>query len=105
MDLAATIARQVAGNESAIEYFEKLAVEDPVAEIVGFLATEEKVRVAYDFAGIRFSGNLLELTQASDRSGVADDETSEGSPERRWRAGPNKRLASERKHKRPKHEA
>ncbi|KAK3364897.1 hypothetical protein B0T24DRAFT_659867 [Lasiosphaeria ovina] len=79
MDLAATIARQVAGNESAIEYFEKLAVEDPVAEIVGFLATEEKVRVAYDFAGIRFSGNLLELTQASDRSGVADDETSEGS--------------------------
>ncbi|KAK3374417.1 hypothetical protein B0T24DRAFT_626441 [Lasiosphaeria ovina] len=101
MDLGAGIARRVAGNESAIEYFEKLAVEEPVVEIVGVLATDEEARVAYDFTRLRFTENLRELTQASNWSGMIEGETSEGGSERRRQAGPNKRLAPEQKYKHP----
>ncbi|KAK0703513.1 hypothetical protein B0T26DRAFT_731697 [Lasiosphaeria miniovina] len=101
MDLGAVIARRAAGNENEIEYFEKLAVEEPVAEIVGVLATDEEARVAYDFTGFRFSGNLRELTQTSNWSGMIEGETSEGGSEQRRQAGPNKRLALEQKHKHP----
>ncbi|KAK3371433.1 hypothetical protein B0T24DRAFT_629017 [Lasiosphaeria ovina] len=102
MDLGAGIARRVAGNESAIEYFfEKLAVEEPVLEIVGVLATDEEARVAYDFTRLRFTENFREVTQASNWSGMIEGETSEGGSERRRQAGPNKRLAPEQKHKHP----
>ncbi|KAK0712720.1 hypothetical protein B0T26DRAFT_597263, partial [Lasiosphaeria miniovina] len=80
-NLGATISDDLAGNEKAIDRFEVDAVERPVRRILKVLATHEEAGREYRCAELRFSSNLLELTQAT---------------------GPNRRLASEWRHKHPK---
>lgn len=73
--LGATISDDLAGNEQAIGRFEGDAVERPVRKIFKVLATHEEAGREYRCAEFRFSSNLLEFTQSSDKNGVADDET------------------------------
>ncbi|KAH6628925.1 hypothetical protein F5144DRAFT_580516 [Chaetomium tenue] len=102
-NLGTIISDDLAGNEKAIDRFEVDAVERPVRRILKVLATHQELGREYHQCGdFRFSSNLLELTQSSDGSGVADDETGAESPQRRRRAGPNKRLASEWRYERPR---
>nr|A0A516F183.1 RecName: Full=Meiotic driver SPOK4; AltName: Full=Spore killer 4 [Podospora anserina]QDO72524.1 spore killer protein 4 [Podospora anserina] len=97
-NLGTIISDHLAGNEKAIDRFEVDAVERPVQGILKVLATHEEAGKAYRCPEFRFSANLRELTQEDDRSSGADDNTSDGSLERRQQAGPNKRPTSKRKY-------
>ncbi|KAJ4308807.1 hypothetical protein N0V84_011877 [Fusarium piperis] len=99
-DLGTTIHRKRAGNENAVDHFEKLAVEDPVWEILRPLWEEEDMRKEYRCTELRFSNNIREFAQPSD-SDPAREEVSGGRQERRRRTGPNKRVASEQRVKPP----
>jgi hypothetical protein len=96
-DLGATIHRKRAGNENAVDHFEKLAVEDPVWEILRPLWEEEEMRKEYRCTELRFSNNIRDFTQPSDGDPAREEELSEGRHERRRRTGPNKRVASEQR--------
>ncbi|KAL6359116.1 hypothetical protein LRP88_09316 [Fusarium phalaenopsidis] len=100
-DLGATIHRKRAGNENAVDHFEKLAVEDPVWEILRPLWEEEEMRKEYRCTELRFSNNIRDFTQPSDGDPVREEEPSEGRHERRRWTGPNKRVASEQRVKPP----
>ncbi|KAI8674491.1 hypothetical protein NCS57_00347000 [Fusarium keratoplasticum] len=96
-DLGATIHRKRAGNENAVDHFEKLAVEDPVWEILRPLWEEEEMRNEYRCTELRFSNNIRDFTQQSDGDPAREEELSEARHERRRRTGPNKRVASEQR--------
>ncbi|ROT38612.1 hypothetical protein SODALDRAFT_311485 [Sodiomyces alkalinus F11] len=97
-DLGSTISRNAAGNENAIDNFEKLAVEHPVWEILRPLWEEEELRGEYSCMGLRFSNNNRDFTQPNDSSPSREkDDPSEERHERRRRTGPNKRVASEQR--------
>ncbi|KAM6527494.1 hypothetical protein FSOLCH5_003564 [Fusarium solani] len=100
-DLGTTIHRKRAGNENAVDHFEKLAVEDPVWEILRPLWEEEEMRMEYRCTELRFSNNIRDFTQPSDGDPAREEEPSEGRQERRRRTGPNKRVASEQRVKPP----
>ncbi|KAH6881158.1 hypothetical protein B0T10DRAFT_141469 [Thelonectria olida] len=100
-DLGTTIHRKRAGNENAVDHFEKLAVEDPVWEILRPVWDEEELRKEYRCMGLRFSNNIRDFTQPSDGVLVGEEDLSEERPERRRRTGPNKRVASEQRVKPP----
>ncbi|KAF5978417.1 metalloprotease [Fusarium coicis] len=100
-DLGSTIHRKRAGNENAVDHFEKLAVEDPVWEILCPAWDDEELRKEYRCMGLRFSNNIRDFTQPSDNVLDAGEGLSEEWPERRRRTGPNKRAASEQRVKPP----
>lgn len=101
-DLGTTISRTSAGNEDAIDHFEKVAVENPVLEVLVPLDTERELLTAYGFTRLRFTSNIREFTQPIDViSQTAEEDLSEGRLERRRRTGPNKRIASEQRVKLP----
>ncbi|KAH6869666.1 hypothetical protein B0T10DRAFT_280677 [Thelonectria olida] len=100
-DLGTTIHRKRAGNENAVDHFEKLAVEDPVWEILRPVWDEEELRKEYQCMGLRFSNNIRDFTQPNDGSKVGEEDPSDERQERRRRTGPNKRVASEQRVKRP----
>ncbi|KAK2926743.1 hypothetical protein FoTM2_013613 [Fusarium oxysporum f. sp. vasinfectum] len=100
-DLGSTIHRKRAGNENAVDHFEKLAVEDPVWEILRPVWDEEELCKEYRCMGLRFSNNIRDFTQPSDGVLVGEEDLSEERPERRRRSGPNKRVASEQRVKPP----
>ncbi|KND86175.1 hypothetical protein TOPH_09195 [Tolypocladium ophioglossoides CBS 100239] len=91
-DLGTTIHRKQAGNENAVDHFEKLAVEDPVWEILHTVWDEEELREEYRCMGLRFSNNIRDFTQPSDDDVVREEDPSDGRQERRRRTGPNKRV-------------
>ncbi|KND94326.1 hypothetical protein TOPH_00741, partial [Tolypocladium ophioglossoides CBS 100239] len=91
-DLGTTIFRKLAGNESTIEHFEKLVVEDPVWGILSVVQDEEELRREYQFMGLRFSNNIREFTQHIDVGWLGEEGISEERLERRRRTGPNKRV-------------
>lgn len=94
-DLGTTIARKRAGNESAVEHFEKLAVEDPVWEVLRPLWDDEGLRSKYRCAGLRFSNNRRDVKAPSSVSQETQEGRGEEGPERGRRARPSKRVASE----------
>ncbi|KAM5361213.1 hypothetical protein ACJA88_014552 [Fusarium oxysporum] len=100
-DLGSTIHRKRAGNENAVDHFEKLAVEDPVWEILRPVWDDEELCKEYRCMGLRFSNNIRDFTQPSDGALVGEEDLSEERPERRRRTGPNKRVASEQRVKPP----
>ncbi|KAH6961656.1 hypothetical protein BKA56DRAFT_181919 [Ilyonectria sp. MPI-CAGE-AT-0026] len=100
-DLGTSIHRKQAGNENAIDHFEKLAVEDPVWEILRPIWEEEELRQEYRCMGLRFSNNIRDFTQLGYSHPLAEEDLSEERPERRRRTGPNKRVASEQRVKPP----
>ncbi|KAH7247653.1 uncharacterized protein BKA55DRAFT_691780 [Fusarium redolens] len=100
-DLGSTIHRKRAGNENAVDHFEKLAVEDPVWEILHPVWDDEELCKEYRCMGLRFSNNIRDFTQPSDGVLVGEEDLSEERPERRRRTGPNKRVASEQRVKPP----
>ncbi|KAH7190382.1 hypothetical protein DER44DRAFT_753204 [Fusarium oxysporum] len=100
-DLGSTIHRKRAGNENAVDHFEKLAVEDPVWEILRPVWDDEELCKEYRCMGLRFSNNIRDFTQPSDSVLVGEEGLSEERPERRRRTGPNKRVASEQRVKPP----
>ncbi|KAF6517518.1 hypothetical protein HZS61_003079 [Fusarium oxysporum f. sp. conglutinans] len=100
-DLGSTIHRKRAGNENAVDHFEKLAVEDPVWEILRPVWDDEDLCKEYRCMGLRFSNNIRDFTQPSDGVLVGEEDLSEERPERRRRTGPNKRVASEQRVKPP----
>ncbi|KAJ0126413.1 hypothetical protein HZ326_30480, partial [Fusarium oxysporum f. sp. albedinis] len=100
-DLGSTIHRKRAGNENAVDHFEKLAVEDPVWEILRPVWDDEELCKEYRCMGLRFSNNIRDFTQPSDGVLVGEEDPSEERPERRRRTGPNKRVASEQRVKPP----
>ncbi|KAF6528167.1 hypothetical protein HZS61_008469 [Fusarium oxysporum f. sp. conglutinans] len=100
-DLGSTIHRKRAGNENAVDHFEKLAVEDPVWEILRPVWDDEDLCKEYRCMGLRFSNNIRDFTQPSDSVLVGEEGLSEERPERRRRTGPNKRVASEQRVKPP----
>jgi hypothetical protein len=100
-DLGTTIYRKRAGNENAVDHFEKLAVEDPVWEILRPVLDEEELRKEYRCIGLRFSNNIRDFTQPSDGNKVGEEDPSDERQERRRRTGPNKRVASEQRVKPP----
>ncbi|KAK2922977.1 hypothetical protein FoTM2_017219 [Fusarium oxysporum f. sp. vasinfectum] len=65
-DLGSTIHRKRAGNENAVDHFEKLAVEDPVWEILRPVWDDEGLCKEYRCMGLRFSNNIRDFTQPSD---------------------------------------
>src|SRR5204863_3912620 len=93
----ADISLRQAGNENAIDHFEKSAVEDPVWKILAQVGDEEGPRAEYRFMRLRFSNNIRDFTQLSDVNQVGDEDPSEETQERRRRSGPSKRVASEQK--------
>ena len=96
-NLGADISLRQAGNENAIDHFEKSAVEDPVWKILAQVGDEEGPRAEYRFMRLRFSNNIRDFTQLSDVNQVGDEDPSEETQERRRRSGPSKRVASEQK--------
>ncbi|KAI8715201.1 hypothetical protein NCS52_01027300 [Fusarium sp. LHS14.1] len=100
-DLGTTIHRRRAGNENAVDHFEKLAVEDSVQEILRLLWEEEEMREEFRCTELRFSNNIRDFTQQSDDDPAREEELSERRHERRRRTGPNKRVASEQRVKAP----
>ncbi|KAH7116363.1 hypothetical protein EDB81DRAFT_701959 [Dactylonectria macrodidyma] len=100
-DLGTTIHRKRAGNENAVDHFEKLAVEDPVWEILRPVWDDEELCKEYRCMGLRFSNNIRDFTQPSDGVLVGEEDLSEERLERRRRTGPNKRVASEQRVKPP----
>ncbi|KAF5985949.1 hypothetical protein FBULB1_2681 [Fusarium bulbicola] len=100
-DLGSTIHRKRAGNENAVDHFEKLAVEDPVWEILCPVWDDEELRKEYRCMGLRFSNNIRDFTQPSDNDLDGEEGLSEERPGRRRRTGPNKRVASEQRVKPP----
>ncbi|KAG7414983.1 hypothetical protein FoTM2_017293 [Fusarium oxysporum f. sp. vasinfectum] len=100
-DLGTTIHRKRAGNENAVDHFEKLAVEDPVWEILRLVWDDEELCKEYRCMGLRFSNNIRDFTQPSGGVLVGEEDLSEERPERRRRTGPNKRVASEQRVKPP----
>ncbi|KAJ4177368.1 hypothetical protein NW767_015142 [Fusarium falciforme] len=100
-DLGATIHRKRAGNENTIDRFEKLAMEDPVWEILRPLWDDEEIRKEYQCTGLRFSNNIRDFAQPGDGNLAWEEEPSDGRQERRHRTGPNKRVASEQRVKPP----
>ena len=94
-DLGRSIIRKIAGNENAIDYFEKLVVEDPTWEILSPFLNEDMRRI-YGATSLRFSNNIRDFTHSSDSSHLGDDAIEERQPRRR-RTGPNKRVASEQR--------
>ncbi|KAH6971914.1 hypothetical protein EDB80DRAFT_758136 [Ilyonectria destructans] len=100
-DLGTTIHRKRAGNENAVDHFEKLAVEDPVWEILRPVWDEEELCKEYQCMGLRFSNNIRDFAPPSDGNLVGEEDLSEERPERRRRTGPNKRVASEQRVKHP----
>ncbi|RSM01113.1 hypothetical protein CEP52_008754 [Fusarium oligoseptatum] len=99
-DLGATIHYKRAGDENAVVHFEKLAVEDPVREILRPLWEEEEIRKEYQCIELGFSNNMRDFTQPSDGDLAREEEPSKGHERRRW-TGPNKRVASEQRVKPP----
>ncbi|KAK0629986.1 hypothetical protein B0T17DRAFT_491294 [Bombardia bombarda] len=100
-DLGTTIHRKRAGNENAVDHFEKLAVEDPVWEILRPVWDEEELRKEYRCMGLRFSNNVRDFTQPSGGNLVGEEDPSDERQGRRRRTGPNKRVASEQRVKPP----
>ncbi|KAK8036897.1 metalloprotease-like protein [Apiospora phragmitis] len=97
-DIGRSIFHRLAGNESAVTHFEKVAVEDPTYAIFQHLTGLSAVRTRYKFSDLRFSDNSREITQASGGIPLAEDEGPNNEmPERRSRTGPNKRAASEQR--------
>ncbi|KAM6506299.1 hypothetical protein FSOLCH5_013289 [Fusarium solani] len=100
-DLGTTIHRKQAGNENAVDHFEKLAVEDPVWGILRPIWDDEELCKEFRCMGLRFSNNIRDFAQPSDGNLVGEEDLSEERPERRRRTGPNKRVASEQRVKPP----
>ncbi|RSL42069.1 hypothetical protein CEP54_015615 [Fusarium duplospermum] len=101
-DLGATIHRRRAGNENAVDHFEKLAVEDPVWEILRPIWTQEELCEEYRCMGLQFSNNMQDFAQQRTDNLVEDENLGEERAERRGRqTGPNKRVASEQRVRRP----
>jgi len=100
-DLGTTIERKRAGNENAVDHFEKLAVEDPVWEILRPVWDEEELRKEYRCRGLRFSNNIRDFTQLSDGNLAGEGDPGDQRQEGRRRTGPNKRVASEQRVKPP----
>ncbi|KAJ4200320.1 hypothetical protein NW759_015897 [Fusarium solani] len=100
-DLGTTIHRKRAGNENTVDHFKKLAMEDPIWEILRTLWEEEEMRKEYQCTELRFSNNIRDFTQPSDSDPAREEEPSEERHERRRRTGPNKRVASKQRVKPP----
>ncbi|KAK8038361.1 metalloprotease-like protein [Apiospora phragmitis] len=97
-DIGRSISHKLAGNESAVTHFEKVAVEDPTYAIFQHLAGLPAIRTRFRFSDLRFSDNSREITQASGGIPLTENEGLDNEiPERRPRTGPNKRAASEQR--------
>ncbi|KAK9438552.1 uncharacterized protein VB005_06698 [Metarhizium brunneum] len=83
--------------ENAIGHFEKLAVEDPVWEILRPVWDVEDLRQEYRCSDVRFSNNRRDVTAVSDREPSTPQDYLKQGLERRRRTGPSKRMASEQR--------
>ncbi|KAG5749606.1 hypothetical protein H9Q70_007735 [Fusarium xylarioides] len=97
----ATIHRKPAGNKNAVNHFEKVAVEDPVWEILRPVWDEEELCKEYRCTELQFSNDNWDFAPQSHGSLVGEEDMDEERPERRRRTGPNKRVASEQRVKPP----
>ncbi|PNY21914.1 Uncharacterized protein TCAP_07188 [Tolypocladium capitatum] len=93
-DLGTTVSRHPAGNENAIDRFEKLAVEDPVWDILAPVWEEEGLHRKYQVRGLRFTNNIHDFTQPSNDSQLGDMDLSKERQGRRQRTGTSKRTPS-----------
>ncbi|XP_044715987.1 Peptidase S28 [Hirsutella rhossiliensis] len=96
----ATVSYDPAGNENAVEYFEKIAVEVPVREILAPVWDQEGSHGEHRITMLRFSHNVRDFTQPSD-SRIGDDDPNEERQERRRPAGTTMRIASTREFQPP----
>ncbi|XP_044723726.1 metalloprotease-like protein [Hirsutella rhossiliensis] len=96
----ATVSYDPAGNENAVEYFEKIAVEVPVREILAPVWDQEGLHGEHRITMLRFSHNVRDFTQPSD-SRIGDDDPNEERQERRRPAGTTMRIASTREFQPP----
>ncbi|XP_044715978.1 ATP-dependent DNA helicase PIF1 [Hirsutella rhossiliensis] len=96
----ATVSYDPAGNENAVEYFEKIAVEVPVREILAPVWDQEGSHGEHRITMLRFSHNVRDFTQPSD-SRIGDDHPNEERQERRRPAGTTMRIASTREFQPP----
>ncbi|KAM4063335.1 ATP-dependent DNA helicase PIF1 [Hirsutella rhossiliensis] len=99
-NLGATVSYDPAGNENAVEYFEKIAVEVPVREILAPVWDQEGSHGEHRITMLRFSHNVRDFTQPSD-SRIGDDHPNEERQERRRPAGTTMRIASTREFQPP----
>ncbi|KAM4060855.1 Meiotic driver SPOK1 [Hirsutella rhossiliensis] len=99
-NLGATVSYDPAGNENAVEYFEKIAVEVPVREILAPVWDQEGLHGEHRITMLRFSHNVRDFTQPSD-SRIGDDDPNEERQERRRPAGTTMRIASTREFQPP----
>ncbi|KAK4073278.1 hypothetical protein Purlil1_13117 [Purpureocillium lilacinum] len=100
-DIGSTLSRNQAGNENAIDRFEKLAVEDPVWEVLAPVWEEGGQHRQYEIMGLRFSNNIRDFTQPSDGSQSRDIDVTKERHVRRQRTGTSKRAASVQGRKNP----
>jgi len=56
-DQGETVSRKSAGNENAVDHIEKLAIEDPVWEIIN----QDGILSEYGFDKLQFSNNIRTL--------------------------------------------
>ncbi|KAJ6436762.1 hypothetical protein O9K51_10728 [Purpureocillium lavendulum] len=101
IDIGITVSRNQAGNENAIDRFEKLAVEDPVWDVLAPVWEEGGEHRQYAFMGLRFSNNIRDFTQPSDDSQVRDIDVIQARQVRRRRTGTSKRAAPVQGRKNP----
>ncbi|KAM4057222.1 metalloprotease-like protein [Hirsutella rhossiliensis] len=99
-DLGATISYDPAGNENAIEYFERIAVEVPVREILAPVWNQKGPRWEHQVTMLRFSHNARDFTQLSD-SQIEDEGPSSGRQKRQRRTGTTMRNEFSREIKPP----
>lgn len=99
--IGTTISRKRAGNENAVDHFEKLAVEDPVWEILCPVLEDRGFRSKYQCAGLRFSNNRLDVAAPSSGSWGMQEGRGEEGLGRRRRTGSSKWAASESRGKPP----
>lgn len=97
-DIGRSISYKLAGNENAVTYFEKVAVEDPSYAILQHVGSQEAIRAKYEFCDLRFCDNSREMARASGGTQLPNEEDMDNEGlERPLRTGPNKRAASEQR--------
>ncbi|KAK8149449.1 hypothetical protein G3M48_006909 [Beauveria asiatica] len=66
INIGATFIRKKAGNEKAVEYFEKSAVEEPTWNILEPIWKRKQLRQRYQCADLRFTDNIRDFRDESD---------------------------------------
>lgn len=95
-DIGSTISHRLAGNRSALIYYETFAVEDPIYAIFKHLGGQEAIRTKYRFSKLRFSDKSREISRPSDGTPpVKEEDLGKEMPGQQLSTGPSERAASE----------